>query len=31
MAQPEDYGTRNDLVLYRIETAKENLLKYFIL
>lgn len=25
MAQPEDYGTRKDLVLYRIETAKENL------
>lgn len=25
MTQPEDFGTRQELVLYRIETAKENL------
>ena len=25
MAQPEDFGTQKELVLYRIETAKENL------
>lgn len=25
MTQPEDYGTRRDLVQYRIETAKEDL------
>lgn len=25
MRQPEDSGTQKDLVLYRIETSKENL------